>query len=187
MQNESEETGTTLTDGLAAITAAKHRTSGTKSKLMVTPDMLTNGELIAAAISFALSAAEMEADAKEYWPWRSEGAPYTRLESPVENLAKAGALLASEIDRVLKGGDILPRTWPVFHKTDTGAEGSHTGRKDDFDAVFESIRKGIKPSSVPNIVREAVQRELELKSSEVAILQQQVSDLRSFLKAATPN
>lgn len=180
MQNESDETGTTITDGLMAITQAKQRTSGTKSKLMVTPDMLTNGELIAAAISFALSGADLEAQAKLHWPWRSEGAPYTRLDNSIDNLAKAGALLASEIDRQLKGGVVQAHNWPVFEKTDSPAP------KGDFDEVFEILRRGIKPSSVPGVVRYAVQKELDAKQAELAKLQQEVAQLSSFLRAATP-
>ena len=55
-------------------------------------DEHTNGELVAAAVAYALRASIL-------WPWPSDfWKPTTRI----RDLTKAGALIAAEIDRLLR-------------------------------------------------------------------------------------
>lgn len=56
-----------------------------------------NGELVDAALAYAKAASTQSDECPRGWPW-SENT--WKPQSPIENLVRAGALIAAEIDRL---------------------------------------------------------------------------------------
>lgn len=63
-------------------------------------DSHDGGELIGAAVVYALCAEMPPGPPSDLWPW--ECSDFKPSEEPITNLVKAGALLAAEIDRKLR-------------------------------------------------------------------------------------
>jgi hypothetical protein len=63
-------------------------------------DEYVDQELVSAALAYACAGDYHQGDtAIDFWPW---DAPFKPSDDPVRNLVKAGALIAAEIDRVLR-------------------------------------------------------------------------------------
>ncbi len=58
-----------------------------------------NGEMIDAAICYAMNAEIQDGHHVSIWPWKEE---WWKPADPIRDLEKAGALIAAEIDRLLR-------------------------------------------------------------------------------------
>lgn len=87
--------------GVAAIEAERHRQVEQEGWTPEHDDEHRGGEMAAAAAAYAFSAATADryyaADPVGFWPWDMT---WWKPRTPVEDLVRAGALIAAEIDRI---------------------------------------------------------------------------------------
>jgi len=83
-------------DGTASISAERERQKTAEGWTAEHDDTFIDGELVDAAICYARTIARWKA-AGDRWPWADE---WWKPRSRRENLVRAGALIAAEIDRL---------------------------------------------------------------------------------------
>lgn len=107
------------------------------------------GELINAAIVYAMSAGgatEMEQAAAIWWPFPE---PFKPSKDKTEDLADAGALLAAEIDRLVSEGHPYERDWgDVLAEVNDVADDAATVRR--LLAVLQNVNHYFKDDSKTN-------------------------------------
>lgn len=101
--------------GIERINAERQRQIEVEGWTPEHDDAYSNSDLVAAALSYAEVAAEQVSphfpgenrpwETRTDWPWHDRW--WKPNEDPIRNLEKAGALIAAEIDRLLRarGGD----------------------------------------------------------------------------------
>lgn len=99
-------------------------------------DRHDRGELVRGAIAYLLAGTEPQGRIDghapaSFWPW-NRGPAWEPEADLVTNLAKAGAMIAAEIDRRRRLETLAERTRPM------------TVRKDDLEALLEVARAAVK-------------------------------------------
>jgi len=98
-------------DGTRLIAAERARQESRKGYLRDHDDQHTSFEMTRSAVAYALHASG-RLDADQHWPFGScEWKP--SVGDPVRDLTKAGALIAAEIDRLLRLGGVRAESAPV--------------------------------------------------------------------------
>lgn len=91
--------------GAQLIAAERRRQITEEGWTAASDDEFTSGELVLAAAAYALAAIDDLTDevspslVRRLWPWSAD---WWKPKGPVQNLVRAAALLAAEIDRVLR-------------------------------------------------------------------------------------
>ena len=100
--------GRRLTDGTRRIIAERRHQIDDEMRSIQSDSQYIHGELTSAAISYAMTAADLVInsdivpefdDIKAHWPWGEQW--YKPSSDPIRNLEKAGGLIAAEIDRLV--------------------------------------------------------------------------------------
>jgi hypothetical protein len=99
-------------DGAELIAAERRRQICAEGWTPEHDDEHITGEMIGAAVTYAAHALEIVsdhevpgADNEGWWPWDEKW--WKPSPDPIRNLAKAGALIAAEIDRLLRAKETL--------------------------------------------------------------------------------
>lgn len=96
--------------GIEAIATERHRQISVEGWTPEHDDEHTSGEMSAAAATYAFNAftntsyRAYAADPVGFWPWDAE---WWKPKTPREDLVRAGALIAAEIDRIDRANDNL--------------------------------------------------------------------------------
>jgi hypothetical protein len=88
-----------MTGGVLRIAAARQRQIEEKGYTPERDRLYVHQELLAAAICYAHNCGQFKGGAPRNWPWRAEYWKPTPGDA-INDLAKAGALIAAEIDRL---------------------------------------------------------------------------------------
>lgn len=88
-----------MSEGIKLIAAERQRQIEQEGWTPEHDDQHAPGELLAAAICYAICCLNGSSAKPPLWPW---GAAWWKPKAPVRNLTKAGALIAAEIDRLLR-------------------------------------------------------------------------------------
>lgn len=104
-------------------------------------DRHDRGELVRGAIAYLLAGTEPQgrlsgATPHQVWPW-DRGNGWSPEADILANLTKAGAMIAAEIDRLVRHRDAIEATRPM------------TVRKDDLDALLAVARAAVRGHVAP--------------------------------------
>lgn len=109
-------------DGIALIAAERQRQISVEGWTSQHDDTHTQCELVRAAISYALPGVRKRTPPPMQWPWSDNW--WKPSSFRIENLAKSGALIAAEIDRLFREAPSVSRTAPTLDVAGVSAKDS---------------------------------------------------------------
>jgi hypothetical protein len=86
-----------MKNGIELITEEREKQVNKYNHTAASDSIYKDKELLRASMTYLMLALTQSTDGKQYWPWHPD---WLHNEGYIENLKKAGAFIAAELDRV---------------------------------------------------------------------------------------